>query len=94
MNRTKKPSTVAQSPTEIRSEAAIKVFPKNGKIKPVEDDATDTDGEDPDSTDVTQFVIDVALNGYVLTVTLDDGTEEKTVHTDFNEVLTAIRSRH
>lgn len=54
----------------------------------------DKDGDDGDTTDVSTFLIEVALNGYMLTTTLEDGTEEKSVHTDFDEVLSAIRSRH
>ena len=54
----------------------------------------DKDGEGGDDTDITQVLIEFAQNGYMLTFSLEDGTEEKSVHTDFDEVLLAIRSRH
>jgi hypothetical protein len=93
MNRPKKPSTVAQASTEIRSEAAIKLFPATSK-KTEDYGPIDKDGEEGDDTDISTVLIEVAQNGYMITFTLQDGTEEKSVHTDFDDVLKAIRSRH
>ena len=94
MNQPKKPSTLAQASTEIRSEAAIKLFPATA-TKSSDQGPIDKDGEDGgDETDLSTVLIEIAQNGYMITFTLEDGTEEKSVHTDFDDVLKAIRSRH
>lgn len=51
----------------------------------------DKDGNGGDNG-VTQYVIDVATNGYVLTMILDDGGEVKSVFEDFDKLLNELRS--
>lgn len=93
MNQRKRPLSSAQAAEPLKSEAAVKIFPAiSNKTK--DGGPIDKDGEGGDETDISQVLIEVASNGYMVTFTLDDGTEEKSVHTDFDEVLSAIRSRH
>lgn len=55
------------------------------------------DGEGSDGPDVlTQVVIDVAENGYMVTFIYEssDLIDERVVFTDFDEALKAIKARH
>lgn len=45
-------------------------------------------------SDLTSVAIDFALNGYILNLLFEDGTEEIYVFEDFDECIKMIRSRH
>jgi hypothetical protein len=80
----------------VKAEAAVKLVPiqsKDPSREPIKG-PVDGDGDEPGEPEVESFFIEIALNGFVLTVNLDDGLQEKTVHTDFNELLSSIRSRY
>lgn len=93
MSQQEKNSASAQSVTSIKSEAAIKLFPQNSN-KQSENGPTDKDGMGPSDTDISDIHIEIASNGFMVTFTLEDGFQEKSIHTDFDDVLKAIRSRY
>lgn len=56
------------------------------------DDTSHKDGQDDTSLD--RVVIDVAQNGYLLSLIYDDGSELKTVYENFDLLLKDLRSAH
>ena len=90
MSQPKKNSIVAQASTEINSEAAIKLFPQSFPKTKDSVDTIEKDGTDGE-TGIEFFTVEVALNGFLLTIQYEDGSEVKTIHDDFDEVLKNMR---
>lgn len=65
-------------------------------VEPIRKDPEfkDGDSDGPDNLELINISIDIAENGYVVQYNYDDGTEEKFVHTDFDEVLKQLRTKH
>lgn len=62
-------------------------FSKNkASVSPIDKDGDDTD------TDVESFFVEVATNGFLLTINYEDGSTVKFIHQDFDEVLTNMRT--
>ncbi len=73
-------------------ESALKLLPITKKSSN-DPSFKDKDGDDGDFS-LHTVVIEVATNGYLVTFSYDDGTEDKFIEEDFDEVLKLIRSRH
>jgi hypothetical protein len=82
----------ALEPIKQESEAVLKFTPQTLK-KIAEKGPIDKDGDGDDPSNITMITIEIALNGFVVTILLDDGSEEKYVETDFDQVLSSLRSR-
>lgn len=88
-----KPKVVASASAEIRTEAAIKLFKPSSKESDETEDPKHKDGDD-DGIILQIITIEIVTNGYLVTFSYDDGTEEKYIQDDFDEVLKFIRSQH
>lgn len=75
------------------TEAAVKLLHQASSTKTSDGGPTDKDGFEGSGTDVDSFFIDVASNGFLLTINCEDGLQEKTVHEHLDEVLEIIRTR-
>lgn len=75
------------------TEATALKFLRPVSSKLSEGGPTDKDGIDGGGTDVESFFVDVATNGFLLTINYDDGLQEKTVHEHFDEVIEVMRKK-
>lgn len=97
-------SLIAQLVQQVKSQIKqLKLVQKGGDVKnhnlaqilDQNSDLQHKDGEDDGSSgEVSTIVIEIALNGYLVTFSYDDGTEEKYVHDDFDDVMSQVRSKH
>lgn len=74
------------SSTAVKLVPSIKVVPKS----PSTDDRHKDEDDEPPM--VSTALIETALNGFMITVTYEDGTEEKSVHPSVDEVLEVLRT--
>lgn len=65
------------------------IFPEDQDEGPA-----DKDGHDNEPPNLQRVEIDVAVNGYSVCFMYDDGSEERYVQEDFDDVLKLIRSKH
>lgn len=93
MNQTKKPSVRAQASTEKTAEAVRNLRPLTSKTSSKGPSTVDKDGNDGTSG-LSQILIEVALDGYLITFSFEDGSEQRYVRDDFDEVVSLIRSMH
>lgn len=93
MNRPKKNSTVAQASTEQSAEAVRQLRPLTSKTSLKDPSIKDKDGDDG-NVGLTQIMIEVALDGYMVTFSFEDGSEQRYVREDFDEVLSLVRGMH
>lgn len=90
--KTKTVSGVTPGP-DISAEAVLKTFP-NKLVNVTNKSGTSHKDDDGSSNDVSTFIVDIALNGYVLTISREDGLEEKYIFDNFDEVLSAMKKAH
>jgi len=93
MHQPKQNSTHAPESLPQSTEAtAIKFLrPLSSKNNIAQGGPTDKDGTEGGGSDVESFIVDVADNGFLLTVNYLDGLQEKTVHQHFDEVLEVMK---
>lgn len=93
MNQQKKNSPLAQASSELNMEAAIKLLHPLSSTKPLKDNTPmDGDGDDGDGPEVLSFLIEVAMNGFMVTVTyVDDTPDLRVVVQTMDEVVEALR---
>lgn len=87
------PKVVSSASADMHAEAAIPLFRPSSKNN-LNDGPLDGDGEGGEDLLLSTALIEVASNGYMVTFTFEDGSEEKYVDADFDEVLKLIRSKH
>lgn len=95
MNRPKKNTTVAQASLEQSTEAAIKLLPLNSSKNKLSDkEPIDKDGSD-DMQLVRSYYVEVALNGYFVTVVFDDDftPDLRYVVTHMDEVVEILKGK-
>lgn len=96
MNQQKKNSIVAQASSNLNTEAAIKFLPLASSKDGVKSGGpTDKDGFDPGGTEVLQFIVDIALNGFLITIVYIDQEipDEKYIAETMDEVSELMKSK-
>lgn len=94
MSQPKENSTVAQASSGLNMEAAIKFLPRVSSNEKYEPEFKDGDGGGGPS-DVLQFLIEVALNGFMVTITYDDlgVPDEKYIVQTMDEVTELLKKK-
>lgn len=92
MKKNKLVSSVSDGP-DLHAEAVLKTFPSKVFSHSGKSDSSHKD-DDGSSNDVVSFIVDVVINGYMLTISREDGLEEKYIFEDFDEVLSAMKKAH
>lgn len=64
------------------------------QIFPEIDPSTKDGDDDGEETTLSQILIEVAVDGYMVTLSYDDGDEVKNVFTNFDDALKHIRGSH
>lgn len=94
-------SIIAQLAQMVKLQISrLKLASKGGDVKNhnlaqiLSDESTPIDGDGDDgSPGVQNILIEVALDGYMITFTLYDGTEERYVREDMDGVVSVLRGR-
>lgn len=92
MNRPKKTTIVAQASSEMHTEAVLKFQPLTSSKPNAKDPMFgDGDGDDGEISPVRSYVIEVAMNGFFVTITREDYSEDRYIVNAMEEVLELIQ---
>lgn len=94
MSQPKEKSTVVSANSSLNTEALLKFPPQVSSIKKDDPMLKDGDGGG-ERADVLQYLIEVALNGFMVTITYDliDVPDEKYVCQNMDEVAEILKKK-
>lgn len=62
-------------------------------LVPLNDEPAFKDGDDGNGENgLLQVIIEVAVNGYVMTIAYEDGSDTKTIYDDFTKLLEDLKA--
>ena len=84
---------MSQSIVDLSLDSALKLISQKSKnLKILEPSGVDKDGND--GSGVMMTLIERCVNGFMVTLTYEEGEEEKFICHDFEEVLELLRSKY